>query len=178
MHKILVVTGSVRPGNVGKKVTAFVQKILAAKNGVEVSVADLGELNLPFYDAPLPPSADEFAHQHDSVTAWSELVQQADAVVFVAPEYNHSLSALQKNAIDWLYKEWNDKPVTFVGYGWYGGAHALTQFEEIGTVVKWQLGARTAELKFTKDIDVSGESLGASGEAALTAVLDELVAAL
>lgn len=66
------------------------------------------------------------------------MVSKADAVMFVAPEYNHGLSAVQKNAIDWLYSEWNAKVVAYVVYGWHAGVHTLAQLQEISTVVKWK----------------------------------------
>jgi NAD(P)H-dependent FMN reductase len=80
-------------------------------------------------------------------------------VVFVAPEYNHGLSAIQKNAIDWLFNEWTDKPVAFVAYGWYAGAHTLAQLQEISTVIKWKPVEKSAGLQFTKDIELDGSSI-------------------
>jgi NAD(P)H-dependent FMN reductase len=177
--KILVVTGSVRPNSVNSVVVEAVKADLAAREGVEVSVADLGELNLPFFDAPTPPSAETYVVPHDNVERWGALVNDADGVVFVAAEYNHSLSAVQKNAIDWLYKEWNDKPVAFVGYGWYAGSHSLAQFKEIGIVTKWKLGETTTGLQFMKDLGVDGSFTDeAAVRGAIKATVDELVTSL
>lgn len=176
MGKILVVTGSVRPNSVNKSVVEAVKNDLAARADVEVSVADLGQLNLPFFDALTPPSAENYAVPHDNVAQWGDMVARADGVVFVAPEYNHSLSAVQKNAIDWLFKEWQEKPVAFVGYGWYAGSHSLAQFKEIGIVTKWQLGDTTAGLQFMKDINIDGSFVDeTAARGAIKATLDELV---
>lgn len=179
MSKVLIVTGSVRPNSVNKTVVQLVKNDLEARSNAEVSIADLAELNLPFFDALTPPSADTYVVPHDSVKRWGELVVAADGVVFVAPEYNHSLSAVQKNAIDWLYKEWTDKPVAFVGYGWYAGGHSLAQFKEMGTVIKWKLGETTTGLQFKKDIELDGGFLDEPAvRSAVHATVDELVGRL
>ena len=159
MKNILVVTGSVRTENVNHKMVQLVENELSSKDGVEVSVADLSKLGLPFYNAPTPPSAEGFAATDERVKEWTGLVSAADGVIFVVPEYNHSLSAVQKNAIDWIFKEWTDKPVAFVAYGWYGGVHSLNQLKEIGTVIKWKPIDKVASFTFTKDIEVNGDSI-------------------
>jgi len=179
MSKVLIVTGSVRPNSVNKSVVEAIKADLDTREGVEVSIANLEGLALPFFDALMPPSADGYEAPHESVKEWGKLVEDADGVVFAAPEYNHSLSAVQKNAIDWLYKEWNDKPVAFVGYGWYAGSHSLAQFKEINTVIKWKLGETTTGLQFKKDIELDGSFLDdAAVRGAIKATLDELVGSL
>lgn len=156
MKNILIVTGSARPNSVNERIVSLVSTVLGAEKGVSVSIADLAELGLPFFDAPSSPAADGYEAPSLSVKRWSSLVKGADGVVFVAPEYNHSMTALQKNAIDWLYREWAGKPVAFVGYGWYAGVYSLAQFKDIGSVVKWRLGDKTTGLKFKKDIEFDG----------------------
>jgi NAD(P)H-dependent FMN reductase len=179
MSKVLIVTGSVRPNSVNKSVVEAVKADVAAREGVDVKVADLGELNLPFFDALTPPSAESYAVPHDNVERWSALVNDADGVVFAAAEYNHSLSAVQKNAIDWLYKEWAEKPVAFVGYGWYAGVHSLAQFKEIGIVTKWKLGETTTGLQFMKELNLDGSFADETAvRSAIKATVDELVGSL
>jgi NAD(P)H-dependent FMN reductase len=179
MTKILVVTGSVRPNSVNSIIVEAIKTDLATREGVEVSVANLGELNLPFFDAPTPPSAESYVVPHDSVERWGALVNDADGVVFAAAEYNHSLSAVQKNAIDWLYKEWAEKPVAFIGYGWYAGVHSLAQFKEIGLVTKWKLGETTTGLQFMKELNLDGSFADeATARSAIKATVDELVNSL
>lgn len=176
MNQVLIVTGSVRPNSVNKPVVEAVKQELEGCEDVAVAVANLANLALPFFDALSAPSADGYKVPHTSVQRWSELVADAEGVVFVAPEYNHSLTAVQKNAIDWLYKEWNNKPVAFIGYGWYAGAHSLAQFKEIGTVTKWKLGETTAGLRFMKDINPDGSFVDeAAVRRAIKATLDELL---
>jgi NAD(P)H-dependent FMN reductase len=56
---------------------------------------------------------------------WAAKINEADAFIVVTPEYNHGTSAVLKNAFDWVYKEWNNKAVGFVGWGSTAGARAI-----------------------------------------------------
>src|ERR1700722_10679721 len=64
-------------------------------------------------------------YEHAHTKAWAAKITQFDAFVFVTPEYNHATSAALKNAIDFLYREWNNKAAGFVGYGAVGGVRAI-----------------------------------------------------
>jgi NAD(P)H-dependent FMN reductase len=177
MTRIVVVTGSARPSEVNKIMTEYVAKKLEAKN-VEVKVADIATMNLPFFDAATPPSAEGYEAPHESVREWGKTIDEADGVVFVVPEYNHSLSAIQKNAIDWLYTEWNEKPAAFVGYGWYGAKHSHAHFIDVNDVVKMKLGETFTGLTFMKELNVDGSFADEqAAEAAVDATLDELLTA-
>ena len=177
MTKVLIVTGSVRPNSVNGKVVELVRGAVEAQPGAEAQVADLGEINLPFYNGATPPSVDDFEAGNEAARNWSELVKAADAVVLVSPEYNHGLSGIQKNAIDWLYHEWTDKPVLFVAYGWYAGEHSLAQLQEISTVIKWKALESPVGLKFTQDIDLEGNVLDENVSQLLAESMTELVTA-
>jgi NAD(P)H-dependent FMN reductase len=145
---------------------------------VEFDIADLAGLALPFYDAETPPSAPGFVAPHESAQEWSRMVRAASGVVFVAPEYNHSLSALQKNAIDWLYGEWKDKPVAFVGYGFNAARYAREQFDVLGGQLKWRLVEPTAALQLGNVISPEGEIIEPQVvRSALNATLHALIAA-
>ena len=113
MTNIVVVTGSVRPNSANEKVVPVVVSVLEQK-GAEVTIADLKQLDLPIFDNPIPPSAPEFAPTDERVIAWTKLVADADGVVRVTPEYNHTMSPVQLNAIDGIFKEREDKPVSLV----------------------------------------------------------------
>lgn len=179
MTKLLIVTGSVRPNSVNRSVVEAVKKDLAARDSVTVTVADLAELQLPFFDAALPPSADGYEIPHDSVKQWSELVVEADGVVLVAPEYNHALSAVMKNALDWLYKEWRDKPAAFVGYGWYAAANSHSNLLAMNANLKLKLGEAYTGLQFKKDLELDGSFLDESGaRESIRKTLDELLSTI
>ncbi|MGB4768006.1 MAG: NAD(P)H-dependent oxidoreductase [Candidatus Saccharimonas sp.] len=157
MANVLVVTGSVRPTSAGKNVLPLVVQDLEAK-GANVTVADVAELDLPFYNDPLPTSAPEFAPTDERVVAWTKLVAEADGVLLLTPEYNHTMTPVQLNAVDWIGKEWEDKPVALVGYGWRSGAgqaHATAR-EALAVNLKAKVGDDQTNLFFMKDLNPDG----------------------
>ena len=118
MTRIMIIIGSVRPGRIGLPVARWVHDRVAAA-GHEVDLVDLVELALPFMDEPGHPGKREYTKPH--TLAWSARVEQADAVLLVSPEYNHSYSPALKNALDFLAHEWQAKPVGIVSYGGASG---------------------------------------------------------
>ena len=177
MANILVVTGSVRPNSANSKVVPVVAAAAEAK-GATVTVADLGELNLPFFNDPVPPSAPEFASTDERVQTWTKMVANADGVVLVTPEYNHTMSPVQLNAIDWIFKEWEDKPVALIGYGWRSGAgqaHATAR-EALAVNLKARVGDEQTNLFFMKDLHPDGTIADAEAvRGKIDASLDELM---
>lgn len=177
MINILVVTGSVRPNSVNEKVVPLVVKQLEER-GVSVTIADLKQLDLPFFDSPHSTSSPNFAPTDERVKEWTSLVAQANGVVLVTPEYNHTMSPVQLNAIDWIGKEWRDKPVALIGYGWTSGAgqaHATAR-EALAVNLKAKVGEVQTNLFFTKDIDPTGRVLDAESVTKhISNTLDELL---
>lgn len=92
---------------------------------VEYAVVDLAEVGLPLLDEPVPAAIGDYRHEH--TRRWSELIASFDGFIFVTPEYNHAMTAALKNAIDYLFAEWNDKAAAFVSYGLTGGVRAVEQ---------------------------------------------------
>jgi len=157
MSNILVVTGSVRPNSVNEKVVPLVVDELE-KQGATASIANLKEINLPFFDDPSTPTAPDFVPTNEAAKHWTQLVASADGVVFVTPEYNHTMTPVQLNAIDWIGKEWEDKPVALVGYGWgtgAGQAHDAAR-EALAVNLKAKVGNDQANLFFMKDLNPDG----------------------
>lgn len=178
MSSILVVTGSVRPNSVNEKVVPFVVSELEAQ-GASVAVADLKELNLPFFDDPSSPTAPDFAPTNEQVQKWTQMVVDADGIVFVTPEYNHTLTPVQLNAIDWIGKEWEAKRIALVGYGWgTGGGQAHdTAREALAVNLKALVGETATNLFFMKDINPDGSIVDEAGvKEKLTATISELLA--
>jgi len=125
MLRIAIVTGSTRPGRRGNQVTRWVKALADARPepSVTYDVIDIADFDLPLLDEPQPAAIGAYAHPH--TLRWAETVGRYDGFVFVTPEYNHSIPAALKNAIDYLFAEWNDKAAGFVGYGLHGGQRAV-----------------------------------------------------
>ncbi len=177
MSNILVVTGSVRPNSANEKVVPYVVERLEEK-GVVVTVADLKELNLPFFNAPLPPSSPDFAPTDENVKRWTQMIVDADGIVLVTPEYNHTLSPVQINAIDWVGKEWAGKKVSLIGYGWTSGADRAheTAREALAVNLKAEVLSTQANLFFMKDLNPDGTIADEAGvEQKIGAALEELL---
>lgn len=135
MVKIKIIAGSSRPGRFNIQPARFVESLAKEMSGFEVEVLDLQEINLPFLDEAVPPMMHQYANQHTK--DWSATIAEADGFVFVTPEYNHSYSAVLKNAIDYLFNEWNYKPVTFVSYGSLaGGSRAVEHLRAVAAELK------------------------------------------
>jgi NAD(P)H-dependent FMN reductase len=159
MSYILVVTGSIRPNSVNQVITPLVVSELESR-GQDVKIANLKELNLPFYDAAAPSLSPDFVTTYESVLAWTALVKEAAGVVLVTPEYNHTMTPVQLNAVDWIGKEWEDKPVALVGYGWSGASLAHATAREVMAVnLKAKVGDDPTSLYFKRHLDVDGSLL-------------------
>jgi NAD(P)H-dependent FMN reductase len=130
MQKILVITGSTRPNRKSLDVAQwFIQTASSRKDDFTFELIDLAELNLPMFDEPMPPMMGQY--QNDHTKKWAEVIGAADGYVIIAPEYNHGYPAVLKNAIDFLYAEWNRKPVGFVSYGVSGGVRSVEQLKQV-----------------------------------------------
>jgi NAD(P)H-dependent FMN reductase len=123
MLKIGIILGSTRPGRNGKAVADWVVQIASQRDDAEFELIDLLDYPLPHLDEPFPPALHQYQGEH--TRRWAEKIAAFDGFVFVTPEYNHSTSGVLKNAIDYLYAEWNNKAVGFVSYGGIGGARAV-----------------------------------------------------
>jgi len=123
MIKLAIIIGSTRPGRKAEDVGRWVYDIARQRNDVQVELVDIQGFNLPLLDEPVPPSMGQYSQPHTK--AWAAKIDSFDAFVFVTPEYNHGTSGALKNAIDYLYREWNNKAAAFVSYGSAGGARAV-----------------------------------------------------
>lgn len=179
MSTILVVTGSARPDSVSDKVVSAIQNVIEQRTDQTMQLADLKELNLPFFNAPVAPADPAFEITDENVKRWSTLVAEADGVILAMPEYNHSLSGIQKNAIDWLFTEWQQKPVAIVGYGWTGASLSLVTAKEVLGHLKATVMPTPANLAFTKHIGPDGSELDTEMTTdAIAVALDELESAI
>ena len=138
--KLLIVTTSVRKDRSGKKVTDWFASQVKKDSRFEIDLVDLLDLNLSYeLSATLAGKVENSKYEDETDRKWAKNVNEADAVVFVMPEYNHGYPASMKNAVDHLYHEWNGKPVSFVGYGSAGAPYAIGSFAPVAAWVKMDI---------------------------------------
>jgi NAD(P)H-dependent FMN reductase len=129
MTKIGVILGSTRPGRKGEVIAKWAVEAASKRTDATFELIDLADFPLPHLDEEVPPSRGLYANDHTK--AWSDRIAGFDGFVFVTPEYNHSTSGVLKNALDYLYLEWNNKAVGFVSYGVAGGIRAVEHLRVI-----------------------------------------------
>lgn len=131
MTRIAIIAGSTRPGRKTEQVARWVEGLAAAHDGdAEYELVDIADFGLPVLDEPVPAAfGAPYAHEH--TRAWSEKIASFDGFVFVTAEYNHSIPGALKNAIDFLYPEWNDKAAGIVSFGPSGGIRAAEHLRGI-----------------------------------------------
>lgn len=123
MAHIQIIVGSTRPSRVGRKVADYFVSQAQVPKDSTIEIIDLADINLPLLDEPVSAMNDQYSKDHTK--EWSEIISRGDGYVWVTPEYNHGVNGALKNAIDYLYKEWKYKPVSFVGYGGLGAARSI-----------------------------------------------------
>lgn len=127
MVRIAIVTGSTRPNRRGDQVARWVLESAGRRTSVapdaSYALVDLADFALPLLDEPRPAAIGGYRNAHTK--RWSAAISSFDGFIFVIPEYNHSLPAAIKNAVDYLFGEWNDKAAGFVSYGLHGGVRAV-----------------------------------------------------
>ena len=176
MLNLKMIIGSTRPGRVGPAVADWIIERARARGDFEVVVTDLAELNLPMFDEPNHPRLHQYLHQHTK--DWSAIVDAADAFVIVTPEYNYGYPASVKNAIDYLHREWQHKPVGFVSYGGVAaGTRAVQQLKQVVTTLRMLPVTDSVNIPFYNQfLDSDGVfQPNAVLEQAADAMLDELV---
>jgi NAD(P)H-dependent FMN reductase len=127
--RVAVVIGSTRPSRICPGIARWIVDVLREGSPLRYELIDLAEVNLPFLDEPLKAALHQYEHEH--TRAWSHTVDSCDGFVFVFPQYNWGYPAPLKNAVDFLYVEWRDKPASCVTYGTRGGNRGATQFREV-----------------------------------------------
>jgi NAD(P)H-dependent FMN reductase len=173
MLKAAIILGSTRPNRIGEAVAHWVYDIAKQRQDVEFDVVDIKDFDLPLLDEPVPPSQGKYAKPHTKT--WAAKIAGYDAFVFVTPEYNHSTSAALKNAIDFLYKEWNNKAAGFVSYGSAGGTRAVEHLRLIMAELQIaDVRAQVALSLFTDFEKFTTFRPGAHHEQSVNTMLDQL----
>ena len=171
---IAIIVGSTRPGRRGADVAAWVQEAAAGRGDATYDVVDLADHPLPHLDEAMPPILGSYGEPH--TRAWASTIAAYDGFVVVTPEYNHSIPGVLKNAIDYLFAEWNDKVAGVVAYGAEDGARAAEHLRQIFgelkvPVVRQYVGCRSTSTSRTSSD--SRPALRWSGQ--LDTLFDEVV---
>jgi NAD(P)H-dependent FMN reductase len=175
MTRIGIILGSTRPNRNGEQVARWVYDIAASRTDAEFELVDLRDYPLPHLDEPLPPSLGQYQNEHTK--QWADKIASFDGFVFVTPEYNHSTSGVLKNAIDYLFAEWNNKAVGFVSYGSVGGARAAEHLRLIaGELQMADVRQQVALSLLTEFENFSVFKPGDYNRAALDTLLDQVIA--
>lgn len=173
--RIAIITGSTRPRRHGEAIAAWVFDIAVKREDADFELLDLAEIDLPLLDEPVPPIVGSYSQEH--TVAWSERITPFDGYVFVVPEYNHGPSAAVKNAIDFLYAEWNNKAAGFVGYGAEGGIRAVEQLRlTMGELQVADVRAAVSVSMYTDFVEFTTFAPRPHQEEAVTDMLDQLTA--
>ncbi len=174
--KLKIIIASTRPGRKGPVLGAWITELAKKHGAFEVEVLDLAEINLPFMDEPNHPRFQKYEHNHTK--AWSKTISDADAFIFVTPEYNFGFPAPLKNALDYLYNEWSYKAVGFVSYGGVAaGTRAVQMLKQVVTAQKMMPVAESVNVPFfTRFINDMDQFVPEEGlEKSAIGMLDELV---
>lgn len=124
--KIGILTSSVREGRQSLEVAQWVEGVSNERNdGNTYEIVDIKSYDLPFMGVSVTEE------QGTDIKNFSSKVAEFDGFIFVVAEYNHGLTGVFKNALDYLKAELTNKVVGYVGYGGVGGSRAIEQLRMI-----------------------------------------------
>ncbi|GIH45584.1 NADPH-dependent FMN reductase [Microbispora rosea] len=177
MIKIGIILGSTRPGRRGEQVATWVHETASRRTDAEFALVDLLDHPLPHLDEATPALMSPGRYQHEHTRAWADTIAAFDGFVMVTPEYNQSAPGVLKNAIDYLYAEWNNKAAGFVSYGVVGGARAVEQLRLVCGALQIADVAPQVTLPLQTEFeDYTVFRPGAHSAGALDTLLDHVVA--
>ncbi|HEY3867428.1 MAG TPA: NAD(P)H-dependent oxidoreductase [Actinocrinis sp.] len=177
MTRIGIILGSTRPNRNGEQVAKWVLEVAERRDDAEFELVDLRDYPLPHLDEPVSPAFNQGNYQTEQAHRWSAKIASFDGFVIVTPEYNHSTSGVLKNALDYLYREWNNKAVGFVSYGGAGGARAAEHLRLVAGEL--QMADVRQQVTLSLITEFENFSVFKPGEynlAALGTLLDQVVA--
>ena len=174
MVRIAIILGSTRPGRIGEAVARWVHGIAGQRKDAEYEFVDIKDFDLPLLDEPVPPARGQYSKPHTKT--WAAKIASFDGFVFVSPEYNHGISGALKNAIDFLYAEWNNKAAGFVSYGSAGGARAVESLRLVmGELMVADVRAQVMLSLFTDFENYSVFKPAPQHEKSVNTMLDQVV---
>src|ERR1700686_520133 len=150
MTLISVIVGSTRQGRFSEKPARWILRHLKNPRCIHAQLLALRDFPMPFFPQPVPPAMPgRPPYENEVVKRWTAEIARSDGFVFVTAEYNYGPAAVLKNALDWVYPEWNRKAAAFVSYGSVSGARSVQQLRE--TAIELQL----APVRFSVHIPVA-----------------------
>ena len=175
MIDVAIILGSTRPGRRAEPIARWIYGIAGKRGDARFELVDIADFKLPLLDEPMPAMMHKYTQLH--TRNWAAKIGSFDAFVFVTPEYNHGISASLKNAIDFLYREWNNKAAGFVGYGAGEGTRGVEQLRLI--MAEMQVATVRAQVGLSLFTDFENFHVfktAPNRETAVTSMLDQLVA--
>lgn len=172
-----IILGSTRKNRAGEAIAQWVASE-AAGRAADYKLVDLAEFNLSLLEAAVPPVMANKQYEDEATTAWSKEIDGLDGFVFVTPEYNHSVPAAMKNAVDVLAPEWMGKPVAFVGYGADGAIRAVEHWRTIVANFNMKDTRAQVAIRIFEEMGENGLQLNERRAGELAATLDQLEAEL
>ncbi|MFJ4624545.1 NADPH-dependent FMN reductase [Streptomyces sp. NPDC088812] len=174
MTRIGIILGSTRPHRKGEPVARWAVDVASQRGDAEIELVDLRDFPLPLLDESAPPSFGRYEHEH--TRRWAEKIASFDGFVIITPEYNHSTTGVLKNALDYLFAEWNNKAVGFISYGPQGGVRAVEHLRTMaGELMMADVRAQVV-LPFTTEFEnYSTFTPGDHNLPVLTTMLDQVI---
>ncbi|WP_366933852.1 NADPH-dependent FMN reductase [Brevibacterium renqingii] len=160
--RISIIVGSTRTVRIGRQLADSIAAVMSEAVDADVRILDLRELALPLLDEPRMAALHDYEHAH--TLAWAEEILASDGLVFLTPQYNSGYPAGLKNAIDYLFVEWKDRPATIVSYGGHGGAQAAAQLDQILRFVGMEVTDEQPQLLIAPDDYAPSGSLSRPAE--------------
>ncbi|MBB4930548.1 NAD(P)H-dependent FMN reductase [Lipingzhangella halophila] len=183
MTQIAIILGSTRPGRRVDTVAQWVAEAAGRHPAVQageasVELVDIADHELPLLDEPAPAATGIYQKAHTK--RWAATIDRFDGLVFVTPEYNSAIPAALKNAIDYLWAEWNHKAAGIVSFGLYGGTRAAEQLRQTLAEIKVADVHAQVAINPYVDFDFTEAEAGVCApgerqEALLTTMLDEIL---
>lgn len=176
--KIAVILGSIREIRRGGRVAKWLMPQLSKREDIDVELLDLKDYPLPFYNESDSPEGLEGNYTNKLAKKWAAKIGESDGFIIITPEYNHGTSGVLKNALDWVYYEWNKKPVSFISYSpnAAGGIRAVEQLRQ--TTIELQMAplSNAIHISYVLDtIDENGFLLKGHYNERLVTLMDELL---
>lgn len=154
-HNIAIIMGSTRPTRIGPVITKWVQSSIATSARLDFEAIDLAEWDLPLYNEPGMPRKGEYVHE--KTRQWSEKINTMDGFIFITPQYNFGYPAVLKNAIDYLYHEWTQKPTMVISYANRGGGKAAAQLRQVLEGVRMDITETMPAIQIKEFVDEAGK---------------------